>query len=106
MSFITRRTALKNAACGFGYLALAGLTARQASADSIIVPSIANPLANKPPHFSPRAKRIIFLFMQGGVSHVDSFDHKPELLKQDGKSVPFDDARAIANSGTRGTPQK
>src|SRR6185436_5156552 len=49
---------------------------------------------------------VIFLFMQGGVSHVDSFDYKPELLKHDGKQMPFDDARAIANSGTRGTQQK
>ena len=98
---LTRRSALKSAACGFGYLALAGLT----GARSFAAPAL-DPLAGKLAHFAPRAKRVIFLFMQGGVSHVDSFDYKPELFRQDGKSLPFDDARAIANTGTRGTPQK
>jgi hypothetical protein len=97
MKPISRRIALQSAACGFGYLALAGLTSRQA---------LASPLAHKLPHFAPRAKRIIFLFMQGGVSHVDSFDYKPELYKQHGKTMPFDDARAIANTGMRGTNQR
>jgi hypothetical protein len=51
-------------------------------------------------HFPPRAKRVIFLFMQGGVSQVDSFDHKPTLEQMDGKKMPFDDARQRANTGT------
>src|SRR4051812_2161565 len=71
MPLMTRRDALRAAACGFGYLALAGLAGRSVQA------SPANPLAARLPHFAPRAKRIIFLFMQGGVSHVDSFDYKP-----------------------------
>jgi hypothetical protein len=49
---------------------------------------------------------VIFLFMQGGVSHVDSFDYKPLLWKQDGKQMPFDDARSLANTGARGTSQR
>ncbi len=89
----SRRQALRSAACGFGSLALAGLMAPRAVA--------ANPLASKAPHFKPRAKRIIFLFMQGGVSHVDSYDHKPLLTKQDGKMMPFHDSRKIANSGKK-----
>src|SRR5262245_53215167 len=88
---LTRREALHTAACGFGYLALAGLTSQQAAA--------ANPLAVKKPHFAPRAKRVIFLFMQGGVSHVDSYDYKPRLEKDDGKMFDFHDARKIANTG-------
>lgn len=44
-----------------------------------------SPLAPKPPHYSPKAKRVIFLFSTGGVSHMDTFDHKPELFKADGK---------------------
>jgi hypothetical protein len=48
----------------------------------------ANPLAPKPPHFAPRAKRLIFLFMNGGPSHVDSFDCKPELTKHAGEPLP------------------
>ena len=91
---LTRRHALKSAACGFGYLALAGLAAQRAGA-------VTNPLAPKTPHFKPRAKRVIFLFMQGGVSHVDSFDHKPLLEAKDGQKFDFDDARLIANSGKR-----
>lgn len=46
-----------------------------------------------PTHFPPRAKRVIFLFMHGGPSHVDTFDYKPELIKQDGKPLPFDKPR-------------
>jgi hypothetical protein len=87
----SRREVLQSVACGFGYLALAGLAGEQAAA--------ANPLAVKKPHHTPRAKRVIFLFMQGGVSHVDSFDYKPRLEKDDGKMLDFHDARKIANTG-------
>src|SRR5688500_14182485 len=44
-----------------------------------------DPLAPKEPHFAPKAKRVIFLFSSGGVSHMDTFDHKPELFRADGK---------------------
>lgn len=47
----------------------------------------ADPLAPKPPHFPPKAKRVIFLYMSGGVSHVDSWDHKPKLVAAAGKTV-------------------
>jgi hypothetical protein len=53
----------------------------------------------KPPQFPARAKRIIFLFMQGGVSQVDSFDYKPKLIEQDGKMLDFDDLRSLARDG-------
>ena len=69
---VSRRQALSSATCGFGALALAGLST-EASANS------RNLLLDKTPHFAPRAKRVIFLFMRGGPSHVDTFDHKPEL---------------------------
>src|SRR6516165_10011863 len=91
---LTRRRFLQDSACGFGALALAGLGASKALASD-------DPLAPKLPHFAPRAKRVIFLFMQGGVSHVDSYDYKPFLAKNDGKMMAFDDARQIANSGQR-----
>jgi hypothetical protein len=52
------------------------------------VPARFDPLAPRPPHFSPRAKRVIFLYMSGGVSHVDSWDPKPKLLADAGKTIP------------------
>jgi hypothetical protein len=84
----TRRQALKTTACGFGYLALAGLANNAA----------ANPLGPKAAHFRPRAKRVIFLFMPGGPSHVDTFDYKPRLASDDGKMREFDDARTLAKT--------
>jgi hypothetical protein len=85
-------------ACGFGYLALAGMAAQRATA--------ANPLAAKAPHFGPRAKRVIFIFMQGGPSQVDTFDYKPALAENNGKMADFDDARTIANTGKRASSQR
>ncbi|MDB6151187.1 MAG: hypothetical protein JWQ44_2635 [Chthoniobacter sp.] len=89
----TRRRALRTLGCGFGYLALAGLAAQEKARASI------NPLAPRVPHLKPRAKRIIFLFMAGGVSQVDSFDHKPRLIQDDGKMMDFADLRSLAKTG-------
>ena len=97
--FLTRRDALKGAGCGFGYLALAGLAVAEARAST-------NPPGPIGPHLTPKAKRVIFLFMQGGVSQVDSFDYKPRLAQDDGKVMPFDDARVIANTRKRGSSQR
>ncbi|MBA4066136.1 MAG: DUF1501 domain-containing protein [Isosphaera sp.] len=93
---LSRREWLTRTGCGFGSLALAGL----ASADAARA-APADPLAARPGHHKARAKRVIFLFMQGGVSHVDSYDHKPRLDADDGKQMPFHDSRMIANSGVR-----
>ena len=81
---------LKEHAIGFGYLALTAMFHDQAAADA---PHVLNRLAPRPPHFSPRAKRIIFLFMKGGPSHVDTFDYKPQLQKDGGKELPFEKPR-------------
>ncbi len=89
---ISRRQALKNSAVGFGSLALASLLADQGAAAAK-----ENPLAPKPPHFPARAKRIIFLFMVGGPSQVDTFDPKPLLTRDDGKPLPFDKPRVVFN---------
>lgn len=86
---VTRRQALRSTACGFGYLAFAGLTNAAPSVD---------PLAARIPHHRPRARRIIFLFMQGGPSHVDTFDYKPRLARDHGKMIEFDDARTLAKT--------
>ena len=97
---LSRRDLLSRTACGFGALALAGLTTESRAAD--MSRETADPLAPKSTHHPRKAKRIIFLFMQGGVSHVDSYDYKPRLDKDDGQQLPFDDARALANTGTKG----
>lgn len=79
----SRRDWLKNSACGFGSVALLGLMSNAAAAEAD------NPLAPHPAHFPAKAKRVIFLFMHGGVSHVDSFDHKPKLAEMNGKPLPI-----------------
>ncbi len=99
ISPISRREWLTASGCGFGALALAGLSTKESLAST-------NPLAAKAPHFPAKAKRVIFLFMQGGVSHVDSYDYKPRLDKDDGKQFAFDDARILANTGNRGSNQR
>jgi hypothetical protein len=84
----SRRQMLKRSSAGFGYLALASLLADEQVAQASI-----DPLAPGMPHFEPRAKRVIFLFMKGGPSAVDSFDYKPKLQQDDGKPLPFDKPR-------------
>lgn len=82
---------LQNAACGFGSLALADLMARDTAAASPLATSAsANPLAAKATHHVAKAKRVIFLFMHGGPSQVDTFDYKPRLQKEDGGQLPFE----------------
>jgi len=77
----SRRQVLRGAATGFGMLGLASLL-EGSQGDA--------PLAPKKPHFEPRAKRVIFLFMHGGPSHLDTFDPKPRLITDHGKPLPFD----------------
>src|SRR6185503_7274629 len=82
----SRREFLAKAGFGLGSLALADLFQRDAL--SATVATAANPLAEKPPHFPAKAKRVIFFFMQGGPSQVDTFDPKPVLNRLDGQPVP------------------
>src|ERR1051325_9170195 len=77
---VTRRQLLRRTGADFGSLALAALLADGVRAS--------NPLAPRLPHFTARAKRVIFLFMPGGPSHVDTFDPKPRLTRDNGKPSP------------------
>ncbi len=77
----SRRDFLRRSSLGFGWLALAGLSQRWAAADQRS--------KNPQPHFPPRAKQVIFLFMDGGVSHVDSFDEKVELNRKSGEPAKW-----------------
>ncbi len=78
---MSRRDMLKSASCGFGMVALADLCTRAAASEST------NLLAAKPPHFKAHAKRVIFMFMAGAPSHVDTFDYKPKLQSDSGKTT-------------------
>ncbi|HYV34611.1 MAG TPA: DUF1501 domain-containing protein, partial [Gemmataceae bacterium] len=83
----TRREFLWDAGTSFSGLALASLLANDPLCASAQQPRPANPLAPRPPHFAPKAKSVIFLFMYGGPSHVDTFDYKPQLYPLDGQTI-------------------
>ena len=82
---LSRRAMLGRSALGFGSLGLYSLL----SDASLLATSHPGPLAARKPHFAARAKRIIFLFMHGGVSHIDTFDPKPRLDRDHGKPLPI-----------------
>ena len=87
---LTRREMLRVSSAGFGSLALASLLHEEARAEG--------PLAMKQPHFPARAKRVIFLFMHGGPSQVDTFDYKPLLERDHGKPLPFSKPRVFSST--------
>src|SRR5438309_1667791 len=78
---LSRRQLLKTASAGFGYLALAGMLGQNAA-------RAASHLTSKAPHFGVRAKRIIFLFMEGAASQMDTWEYKPQLQKDGSKVGP------------------
>ncbi|HIE97073.1 MAG TPA: DUF1501 domain-containing protein [Planctomycetes bacterium] len=90
---LSRRNALNRVALGFGSLAFNSLMADAGSGQHATVPSTSGPLVPRQPHFPARAKRIIFLFMHGGPSHIDLFDPKPQLTTDTGKQLPFTGSR-------------
>ena len=93
--YIPRREFLARAGGGIGSLALSSLLASEAQAQ--------DPLAPKKSHFPPKAKRVISIFCFGGLSHMDTFDPKPELTKQDGVSVA---GKKEFDTGGRSAPGK
>src|SRR6266567_3485132 len=92
---MTRRDCLKTFGTGFGMTAFAGLAA--ASAPNAAMDT--NPLLPKAPHFPARAKHVIFLFLNGGPSQVDTFDPKPMLDKYNGKPVPSGNLKTERKTG-------
>ena len=88
MSIRSRREFLSKAGMGFGAVA----------ASSLLQAASINPLSPKPPHATPRAKSVIFLFMHGGVSHVDTWDPKPSLQKYSGQTLPADFVKGLKTS--------
>ncbi len=94
--FLTRREMLRQTSTGFGWLALSALMADTAYAG---LPQVVGdgPLASKDPDFAPKVKNVIFCYMSGGVSHIDSFDPKPRLAKEAGEPMPFETERTMQN---------
>ncbi|MCH2398869.1 MAG: DUF1501 domain-containing protein, partial [Pirellulales bacterium] len=87
----SRRQMLQASSAGFGMLAMADLVGRETRA-------AASPLQERVPHFASRAKRVIFLFMHGGPSQVDTFDYKPLLERDHGKPLPFSKPRVFSSA--------
>ena len=90
---LNRREMLSRIGAGFGTLGLAGLLAPEAAAAQA-----ASPLAPKAPHFAPKAKHVIQLFMPGGPSHVDTFDHKPQIAKYQGQRPDIVNRKTLRNT--------
>src|SRR2546427_7173965 len=84
---ITRRWFFRQCGVGLGSVALASLLEPE-RASGAVAAKIANPLSPKEPHFKPKAKRVIYLFMGGAPSQLEIFDYKPALKKYNGKPVP------------------
>src|SRR3989441_2967993 len=83
LQFITRRHFFSRCGLGLGSIALASLVNEAQGA------SLANPMALKRPHFLPRAKNVIYLFMAGGPSQLELFDYKPKLIELNGQLIPY-----------------
>src|SRR5437016_4350966 len=101
---LTRRALLRRCAGGFGAVALAALMAeeRASSAEA----DRRNPLAPRPPHFPPKARGVIFLYMDGGPSQVDTFDPKPRLTAEHGRpfGMKMEPTQFNNNGNTLGSP--
>jgi hypothetical protein len=102
---ITRREMLRAASTGFGALALACLMSDKAYG-APAAPNAPHPLGPFPTHHAPKAKRVIFLYMDGGVSQVDSFDPKPRLQKESGEpfKMKMEPTQFDNNGNTLGSP--
>ena len=90
--FLTRRQALQEAAIGFGAMAVNSMLQQERlfAAESASAKERVYDLKPKPPHFAPKAKSVIFIYIGGGPSTIDMFDPKPALMKYDGKPAPFE----------------
>src|SRR5438132_1221805 len=97
----SRREFLLRAGGGFGALALAYFLNRDGVLPAAEAPA-AGPLAVKPPQFPARARSVIFLFMEGGPSHLDTFDPKPELTRLNGQKLPPSFGPVLTPMGTGG----
>lgn len=108
MMISSRREFLARSGCGFGALALAGMTTQQALAEISAGPKqFSSPMEPRQTHFPAKAKHVIHIFCNGGASHVDTFDYKPELQKYAGKTLPNENLKTERKTGAAfGSPFK
>lgn len=103
----SRRELLARGGTGFGMLALTGMLSEQGLLSDARAEAASGPLSPKAPHFPAKAKQVVHLFMNGGPSHVDTFDPKPQLTKYHGKQLPVQNLRTERKTGTAmGSPFK
>src|SRR6185295_14963556 len=96
---LTRRELLARSGMGFASLGLAGLMAGEGRAVPVSADRSVAPLAPRRPHFPAKAQRVIHLFMNGGPSHVDTFDPKPSLARYAGRELPRPNLRTERRTG-------
>lgn len=102
----SRRDFLEKAGCGFGALALHAMLAgeRASAKEAVVAEDFESPLAARKAHFTPTARNVIFLFMEGGPSHIDMFDPKPELQRLAGQPLPASFKRPVTAMGEINAP--
>lgn len=103
LSLHSRRSWLQRSGCGFGWLGLQAILAHSSTSPRVFADGLGDrlqsPLAPREPHFPARAKRVVWIFVNGGPSHVDTWDYKPGLEKADGKSIKEFDASFSDTTG-------
>src|SRR5947208_8476399 len=104
-NYLSRREMLRQAGTGFGAIALSGLLSKDRAFATPLISDL-RPLTSsaRPPHVPPKAKSVIFLFMEGGPSHLDTFDPKPELEKLAGQQLPSSFKPVILPMGEKNPP--
>jgi hypothetical protein len=95
----SRRQILRTMGTGFGMAGLAGILNASQPAETKTLPGVASPMAPKAPHFKASAKHVIFLFLNGGPSQVDTFDPKPMLQKYSGQPIPSGNLQSERKTG-------
>ncbi|MDW8263368.1 MAG: DUF1501 domain-containing protein [Phycisphaerales bacterium] len=101
LQYQTRRTFLRDSTVGLGAIALADLLASDLAASS----PAGSPLSPRPPHFVPKAQRVIYLHLSGAPPHLDLWDYKPELVKRTGQDCPEEFTKGKRFAFTSGTPK-
>ena len=105
LAWQTRRHFLRQSSAGLGAIGFSALLQQEGRAASTGGDEVPNPLAAKPPHFAPKAKRVIYIHCTGSPPHLDLFDYKPELVARDGQDCPDSFLKGRSFAFTSGVPK-